>query len=63
MKRLVGEVGNFISSMVRPEANLFHKTQKLFCLRSLNGGVGVYGEKLTGPGAMFERDSYLDESG
>lgn len=61
--RPVGKVGNFISSMARPEANLFHKTQKLFCLRLLNGGLGVYGEKLAGLGTMFERDSNLDESG
>ena len=61
LERLVGEVGNFISSMVRPEANLFHKTQKLFCLRLLNGGLGVYGEKVAGHGAMFGRHSPVDE--
>lgn len=38
VERLVGEIGRLIGSMSRPEANLFHKTLMIFCLRLLRGG-------------------------
>ena len=41
VERFVGEIGPSAKSRVKPETNMFNKTNNLFCLRLLNGGVGM----------------------
>ena len=38
-ERVIGEIGRYAHSKVRPEANLFHKSQTLFALRMGGGGL------------------------
>lgn len=39
VERFVGEVGVRVKSRKHPDANLFHKSHTLFCLRLLGGGI------------------------
>lgn len=41
VERLVGEIGARVKSRLHPESNLFHKSQTLFCLRLMNGGMAA----------------------
>ena len=38
-ERVIGEIGRYAYSKLRPEANLFHKSHTLFALRMVGGGL------------------------